>query len=155
MNRKFNRPQLALSTLRRLASIFALILSLAGCGDYRISLPGGYSLVRVYSGAYLISFRGGDGRRLSGEIVIDIGVDRYLVLDHLVVGRVSKLDSVIPEDEVESVAGYFILNTRTHGLVQGLNRNTWLTTLQSLGVKDLPRLQKPSRLDSYFGGKRQ
>lgn len=132
--------------MRPLVLILALAFSVTACGDYQIRLPGGYYLTRVYAGAFLISFRGQDGQSPYGEVVVNATVDRYEVLDGLVVGHVSTLDYMSPEEKEVSKPGYFIVNTKTHEVKQGLDKKAWLDALQVQGISE-PNLGKPSRFD--------
>lgn len=139
-----------LRVVRSLGLILAMVLSMTACGDYAIRLPGGYSLVRVYAGAFLISFRDHDGRRLWGDVVVNATVDSYKVLNELVVGHVSVLDYMSPEEKEVSKPGYFILNTKTREVRQGLDKKAWLDSLKAQGVSSEPRLGKPSRFDRDY-----
>ena len=121
-----------------------LLFCLSACGDYSIRLPGGYSLVRVYSGAVLIA---GDHTR---GVVIDPNVEGYAVLGDLVVGRVNTPGNLTDEDMSASVPGYFILNTKAHTVRKGLVRQTWLDSLKELGITAEPRLSNPSRFDKNY-----
>jgi hypothetical protein len=138
-----------LRVVRSLGLILAMVLSMTACGDYNIRLPGGYSLARVYAGAFLI-FRDRDGRGLGGDVVVNATVDSYQVLDGLVVGHVSTLDYMSPEEKEVSKPGYFILNTKTHKAKQGLDKKAWLDSLKVQGVSSEPSLSKPSRFDRDY-----
>lgn len=48
-----------------------------------------------------------------------------------------------------SVPGYFIVNTATHDVRVGLEKQVWLDTLLALGISDEPRLETPSRFDKH------
>jgi len=124
-----------------LLSLF--VFSISACGDYAVRLPGGYSLVRVYSGAVLIS----DPQHL---VVVNANVNSYKVIDGLVVGHVSTEEYFSPEEKKVCKPGYFILNTKTHETKQGLEKKAWLDSLKALGVNDEPRLTKPSRFDKNY-----
>lgn len=139
-----------LKIVRSLVLILTLGLGITACGDYQIRLPGGYYLTRVYARAFLISYSGSDGQNTSGEVVVNATVDRYKVLDSLVVGHVSTLDYMSPEEKAASKPGYFIVNTKTHEVKQGLDKKTWLASLQSFGFTGEPDLSKPSRFDKSY-----
>lgn len=132
-----------LSTVRLLGLILAMVLSMTACGDYSIRLPGGYSLVRVYAGAVLIS-------NPQHEVVVNSNVDGYKVLDGLVAGYVTTPDHLSPEEKEVSKPGYFILNTKTHDVKQGLDKKAWLDSLKAQGVSSEPSLGKPSRFDRDY-----
>lgn len=116
---------------------------MSGCGDFSVRLPGNYSLVRVYAGAVLISGP-------SNVVVIDSNINSYKVLGHLVVGQVNSPGHFSPEEKAVSKPGYFILNTKTHEVRQGLDKKSWLDALQMLGVRNEPELGTPSRFDRLF-----
>jgi len=118
----------------------ALALVLSGCGDYRVPLPNGYELVRVYAGAILIA----DPTK---ALVVNANIDGYTVLGDLIVGHVA-LAELSPEREM-SVPGYFIVNTATHEVKVGLEKQAWLDALLALGISDKPRLGTPSRFDKH------
>lgn len=135
-----------LSAVRSLWLVFVLtmVFSMTACGDYKIHLPGGYSLVSVYAGAVLIA-----GDHVRG-VVINSNVDSYKVLNELVVGHVNTPDHLSPEEKDVSKPGYFILNTKTHEVKEGLDKKAWLDTLRALGVNNEPGLSKPSRFDKDY-----
>ncbi len=114
---------------------------LSGCGDYSVSLPGGYELTRVYAGTVLI-------HHPEKGVVVDANVDAYDVTDGFVIGHVSIADE-LPEKEF-SKPGYFILNTKTHELKQGLDREGWVKSLKAVGKTIEPVLKSPSRYDGFF-----
>ena len=125
-----------------------ICLLTAACGDYAVPLPGGYELVRVGAGEVLLS----EPRR---GVVVDINIDGYGVHGPIVVGHVSKparpAEQRLPLGfKDESRPGYFIADTRTGDIKQGLDRQAWLSALGALGITKEPTLKKPSRFDRYF-----
>ena len=132
-----------LRDIRSVWLVFALsiLISVPACGDYSVSLPGGYSLVRIYAGAVLIS-------HAEKGVVIEANIDGYKVIGGLVVGHV--IAAELPPEKAFSKPGYFILNTQTHEIKQGLNKKDWLDSLQSLGIHGEPHLGKPSRFDKNY-----
>lgn len=109
------------------------------CGDYAVALPNGYRLHRVHNKAVLIA------RPDSGGVVIAANVDRYAVVRNIVVGHVSQA-----EHEFErslSVPGYFLLDTSTGKVTQGLDVETWRARLKQVGIPEVPSLAAPSRWD--------
>jgi len=118
-----------------------VVLSISACGDYSVRLPGGYTLIRVYAGAVLINHP-------AKTEWIKANIDGYKVLNELVVGHVIIAEHS-PEREM-SKPGYFILNTKTHEMKQGLDKKAWLGSLQALGITDEPILSKPSRFDKNY-----
>ncbi len=121
--------------------LIVLIGGLLGCGDYSIRLPGGYSLVRVYAGAVLI-------HHPEKGIVVNAHIDGYKVHGELVIGHV--LSAELPPEKDYSKPGYFILNTKTHEVKEGLDKQTWLNSLRTIGIASEPRLSKPSRFDKNY-----
>jgi hypothetical protein len=125
-----------------LGLLFCIFLgSLFGCGDYAVSLPGGYSLVRIYGGAILISHS-------SKGVVINANIDSYKVLDELIVGHVTVAE--LPPEKDYSKPGYFIINTKTHEVGEGLDRMAWLEALRKINIVTEPKLSKPSRFDKDY-----
>jgi hypothetical protein len=125
----------------RLVLALSALISMSACGDYSIRLPGGYCLVRIYAGAVLIS-HGEKG------VAIDANIDGYEVIGDLVVGHVIAAD--LPPEKTFSKPGYFILNTKSNEITQGLDKKVWLDSVQALGVHGEPRLSKPSRFDKNY-----
>lgn len=120
----------------------ALVLFLgAACGDYAIQLPGKYQLTRVHGAAVVINHpdRG---------VIIDANVDGYALMGKLIVGHVSLAEHA-PEREL-SRPGYFIVDTSTDHVEQGLDKNSWLNVLRAAGITQEPKLAKPSRFDSDY-----
>jgi hypothetical protein len=117
------------------------ITGVQACGDYSVHLPGNYLLTRIYAGAVLINHP-------EKGIVVDANVDGYKVLGDHVVGHVTAAD-LSPEKE-HSKPGYFLLNTKTHEVKQGLDKKAWLESLQKIGINDEPNLSKPSRFDRDY-----
>lgn len=121
-----------------LVMFFCILL---GCGDYAVNLPGGYSLVRIYAGAVLI-------KHSSNGVVINANIDKYKVINETIVGHVT-LAELTPERDY-SKPGYFIINTKTHEVKEGLEKKNWLEALQKQGIINEPKLNKPSRLDKDY-----
>ena len=115
-----------------------LLLGVTACGDYSVSLPNGYTLVSVYSGAILINHP-------HEGIAVEANIVGYQVIGDLVVGHSIEAE-LLPEKDL-SKPGYFILDTRTHKVIQALDRTTWLSNLKRLGISEVPALKKPSRFD--------
>lgn len=126
----------------RATFIATLIIAVSSCGDYRVDLPNGYQLVRVYGGAFTISHpvKGG---------VVHSNVGRYAVVGDLVVGYVTTPDHVSLEERRMSIPGFFILNTATNSIKVGLDEERWAAELKANGVSHRPNLRKPSRFDDW------
>lgn len=129
--------KLGIHRILRYGLVLTVVLSVSACGDYRVGLPGGYSLVSVYSGAALIS-------NPEHVVVVDANIDAYTVVGNLIVGHVSMAE-LSPEKE-SSIPGYFIVNVETHHVTQGLGKDAWLGYLRQSGFNE-PKLRKPSWLD--------
>lgn len=124
-----------------LGLVLMMTFSMSACGDYSIQLPGNYALTRVYAGAVLINHP-------EKGVVVDANVDAYKVLNGLVIGHVTVAQES-PEKEM-SKPGYFIVNTKTHEVKEGLEKKAWLDALQAQGVSSEPSLGKPSRFDRDY-----
>lgn len=133
-----------INTMRFIGSSLISVICLGlliSCGDYSVSLPNGYSLARIYSGAILI-------HHTSKGVVINANVDRYKVLDEFIVGHVT-LAELTPERNY-SKPGYFIINTKTNEVKEGLDKQVWLETLKKMKIMSEPDLSKPSRFDRDY-----
>jgi hypothetical protein len=124
-----------------LALLGTIVVCTISCGDYAIQLPRGYSLVRVYSGTLEIS-------RPDRGMVIPATVDRYAVIGSLIIGHTS-LAREEPERDL-SKPGYFIIDTQSDGVKQGLDKNSWLESLRLVGIMSEPKLHSPSRFDKNY-----
>lgn len=116
-------------------------LWLSGCWDYGVRLPNGYELVRIYASAVLIV----DPQR---QILVEAHIDAYSVVDHLVVGHVARAE--YPPEREMSMPGYFVLNTRTAALKQGLTRTEWRAALRAVGLAEAPPLSAATRFDGPY-----
>lgn len=124
-----------------LGLVLTMVFSMSACGDYSVRLPNNYELIRVYAGAVLIGAP-------EGGVRIEANIDGYKVLGDLVVGHVTVAEQS-PEKEM-SKPGYFIVNTKTHEVKQGLDKKAWLDALKAQGVNSEPSLGKPSRFDRDY-----
>lgn len=128
----------------------AAVFVLTACGDYRVELPNGYFLVRTSANSILMATTSSTGRNI---IVIDPHISQYRMLDgdkiHLVVGYV-KPANIGLKYKITSMGGYFVLNTETRDIRQGLSKDEWRAALRLQGVISEPKLKKPSRFDDWF-----
>lgn len=111
----------------------ALILMLFGCGEYEWNLCGEYRLVRMNA----------DELRLVGPgnaIRVNGNVETYAVKAPYITGHTGLTD--ILDAKREPNIGYFIVNTSTDELVQGLSEDAWRGTLKRIGWEN-PKLIKP------------
>lgn len=115
-----------------------VVLVLVGCGgNFRIALPNGYEMMSEYTGQVWIL--GPDGRD-----VVAATVDGYAVIDSVVVGHVSL--GLGRSAKNYSKPGYFVLDTKTGQVVQGMDKKEWLARLKDLGVTTAPQLHTPAAL---------
>jgi hypothetical protein len=124
-----------------LALVCLVVVGTISCGDYSVSLPGGYSLVRVYSQTVEISHP-------DQGIVIAASIDGYEVVGSLIVGHTRLADD--PPESDYSKPGYFIIDTQTHEAKQGLDKSIWVKALRAAGIASEPKLHKPSRFDRNY-----
>lgn len=129
----------AISQIRLWLIPFLAPFILVGCGgNFRISLPNNYEMVSQYTGSVWIF--GADG-----SSVIPGTVDGYVVGDGFVIGHTS-----LPRDQVlakkYSNPGFFIINTKTDMVVQGLDKKNWIAHLKKLGLPTNPQLYTPAPL---------
>jgi hypothetical protein len=121
------------------AVVIATAFLLHACsGDFSVALPGGYELTRVHAGAVVLNHP-------DKGVVIDANIDGYKIVGDIVAGHV-----VIAErapDNAYSKPGYFLVNTKTHEVIQGMDKARWLASLRKMGVTEEPQLRKPSRFD--------
>ena len=123
-----------------------LCLLMTSCGDFERPLPGGYSLVRMNADEIIIVKR----VEPSGiKIVVGPKIKGYKVSEGVVIG-----DVVIPDWSAlksESTPGYFVLDTSTGEVQQGLTRDEWLGILKSKGIQGDIHLARPSSWDWLWG----
>ena len=129
---------LLLLTIIILISVVLLILYRFFGGDWRVSLPRGYSLVRTYASAVLMS----DSNHI---VVINPCIDEYKVYEdkNLIVGHVTRTPGLLPVDSADSRPGFFIVDTRSGVTMEGLEEKAWLDSLRIYGISEKPRLHEP------------
>ena len=112
--------------------------------DWGVDLPGGYSLSSIYGDAVEIL----DSNK---HIIVSPNIEAYKVYEHkhIVIGHISK-GGLLPIDSAYSVPGYFILNTESGLLQQGLEEKVWLDSLRRYGMTEKPRLHEPTGFDRIF-----
>lgn len=128
--------------LAALGILGVLVLGTIGLLDYSVQLPSGYSLDRIYSNANLIT------GPPYGDIAIHANVDKYQVIGDLILGHVAQAERS-PEKEL-SRPGYFLIDTKTKTLIEGLDEPDWLNHVKKAGIKEKPNLRAPSRFDAIF-----
>lgn len=117
-----------------------LVLACRSAGDYRVPLPRGYYLDRLYGD--MIVMGGPDN-----QVILDARIDGYKVYPGVVVGSASQA-------ALGSEPGYFALDLTTGRMRQGLSRASWLALLRSYGIATPPALYKPSMWDKELGHNR-
>jgi hypothetical protein len=115
--------------------MFCILLS--GCTDFKIELPNGYILFRANATEIYII----DPNRLVDRIVVEPHIEKYNVIDKVVVGY-----AVLAKGEMKeySIPGYFILETETGTVTQGLSKDAWVKKLKELGINSEPKLKAPT-----------
>lgn len=84
-------------------------------------------------------------------------VDGYCVYPGVITGHVAKPNErpeanlSISEFEPVPGSGYFVIDTRGDRFYKDLTKQEWTKRLRALGIKQKPRLFRPSRLDEYLG----
>lgn len=116
-----------------------VVLVLVGCGgNFRIALPNDYEMMSQYTGSVSIY----NSNRVG---VIPATVDGYVVAGDFVIGHTSLgWDKIVARKY--SKPGYFIVNTETDVVVQGLDKESWLARIKELGITTAPQLYTPAAL---------
>ncbi len=86
------------------------------------------------------------------KIIIGPTVDRYQVHEAIITGYVSPWHG--PNAPERPVLGYFVIDTATDRVWQGLDERAWRQRLRELGVTEEPQLKWPTRHDRQYGPKR-
>lgn len=122
--------------------VLLVLIYLVFGSDYAVSLPGGYSLVRCYSGAV--------GLAGPGNVeVVPPNVEKYLVHDDVITGLVTRHSGLVSTDWERSKPGYFIVDIRTGKVQLGLSERSWRVALRSYGINKDIDLHKPCRFDRF------
>jgi len=132
--------------LSKYTSIFFIICincqTAVGSGwcDYSTRLPNGYELNRTNAPSIFIFHPtpvvGADSCVVPPKIVA------LNVYGSTIVGKTEH--SPDADDWGPAAPGYFILDTKNHKVQLGLDKDTWLNTLKSIGITEVPSLKKPS-----------
>jgi hypothetical protein len=121
--------------------LLSLLVTLIGC-DYRLSLSGGFQIVRFSSGDFCLVDE-------SRRIVVGPTIVGYKELNHLVVGNAAPLKD---GSDWCLHPGYFLVDTQTNERLLGLSREQWVEALEKRGVSSPPKLYRPNRLRLPFSG---
>lgn len=126
--------------------VFPFLLLLCGCflhPDYSIALPNGYELARIWKGAHTIANE-------RNFLVVGLSIQKYAVVDSVVTGYVSDENMADVPEALRGKVGYFVLDTATGNLEDGLSEDKWRETLKSHGIMSPPPLKAPSRKDAKW-----
>lgn len=119
-----------------------LVLRFFMSGDYRIKLMNGYSLVRVYANAVLLT------NDKSG-VLINENIEKYSLSGSIITGIVS--DGGLDEfHKKQSRPGYFIVDMDKNTILQGLDEQEWKNELKKRGIISIKKFYKPSRYDNLL-----
>lgn len=124
------------------AVILTPILDIVLGRNYDITLPNGYSLNRVQEKEMFMTDS-------DDTIVISPNIDEYKVSDDIVIGHVS-VEDVQTDNTGYSKPGYFLVDTQTDEIKQGLREGVWRGTFSRYGIDRDYELSKPSVLDEYL-----
>jgi len=105
--------------------------------DYAIGLPHGYELVRTHGDCVLLV---GPSPHGDGRLLVNPAIVGYAIKHNLIIGRVRFVDH-----EAGSRAGYFVVNMENGEVSAGLSASVWLKRLEEHGIREKPRLVRPSR----------
>jgi hypothetical protein len=127
--------------ISKICSFLLTVAAFTACGgDFETQLPGNYSLFRMNPDEVIIARHTEGG---SIKFVVGPRVSGYRVFSDIVVGEVVLPDWVVLRKE--STPGYFVLDTTTHEVMQGMDKATWQQELRRMGLPDDPALPQPSR----------
>ena len=126
--------------------VFSFLLLLCGCflhPDYSIALPNGYKLSRIWKGAHTIVNE-------RNFLVVGLTVQKYAVVGNIVTGYVSDENMADVPETLRGKTGYFVLDTATANLQDGLGEDKWRNVLELHNITSLPALKTPSRKDAKW-----
>jgi len=130
----------------RVLVVLAFPLLLCCCflhPDYRIALPNEYELWRTSKGAYTIANE-------RDFLVVGRTVQKYAVMGSIVTGYVSDENMADVSETLRGKTGYFVLDTATANLQDGLGEDKWRNVLELHNITSLPALKTPSRKDAKW-----
>lgn len=119
-------------------SFLYAVLMCAGCGMSDINsidLPNKYHLVMT-SGSEAVVCTPGPGN----EVVLGPNIKSYAIYGRFVVGYEKR--EAYPDAKLSFREGYFILNTSSGNIQNGLRFEDWQKHLQTVGINS-PDLKKP------------
>ncbi len=131
--------------------LLALVaLFTTGCWDYEIALPHGWKLSQWSAGENVVLKPAPGSSRIA--TLVGPTVDRYQVVEHFVLGHVDALPDAVHYG-FRSSPGYFIVDTATNRVWQGLDELAWRQQLRELGIAEEPQLHWPTRYDTQYAGR--
>ena len=107
--------------------------------DFSVVLPDNYMLAEV-SGSTI-------GIAHNGAVVIWPDVDGYRLMQFIIVGHTSIAENQL----LPSKPGYFLIETKSGKVYEGLEKSAWLSILRKRNIVSIPVLHRPSRFDPIFG----
>jgi hypothetical protein len=141
------RKRLPLQCRLFLLAPIALLVVACVQGDFSIALPGEWQLMRSASGEYAVFKTEPNSNEM--KILIGPTVDRYQVLGAVITGHVSPWHG--PNAPERPMPGYFVVDTATDRVWQGLDERAWRQRLREFGVTEEPQLKWPTRHDRQYG----
>ena len=120
----------------------------SGWCDYDAKLPNGYKLVRTNADSLFIVAPTTFQRTVYSGWAIPSKIVRINVYGSLVVGEL--VFSANADMGRSGPPGFFILDTGKHTVQLGLDKQTWLSSLNNLGIKKKVSLKSPG---SFRGAK--
>lgn len=129
-------------------AVFLCIITFLACGR-RLNLPNGYSLKRTQnrSDGGVIGLQGPiehDGKIWSRPEVVFPVIKKYSVYKNYIFGFA---DSIEEFDGFVTPGGYFVCNTKTGEVKQGLSKKELISYAKSqLGLSEIPELLSVSHV---------
>lgn len=142
MRSDYNRGMVRISTLMMggILIVFLLLLSIAiwillghPIHARTTKLPGGFSLIAVYGNQFGLC-------NSYNEIIVGPPIERYAINGHVIIGYVTPGKT---SDMFEVTSGYFIVDTSTGKVNQGLSKTKWHLLLHSHNIIDRQVLRNP------------
>jgi hypothetical protein len=79
------------------------------------------------------------------EVLIGPEVERYSVTGTVITGYVKAQPLRDPQDPHRPITGYFVVDTASQKVSEGLSEEDWKRHLQELGIRMPPALRRPTR----------
>lgn len=118
-----------------LLPLLAAIVVCVGCRE-STPLPNGYKLFFASSSEVALKKDGVNyGANIAGPTVVELGTAGKYIF-----GRIEPKKGIPPHPD--HAPGFFLIDSATDKATTGLDRDTWLAELKSLGVES-PKLRAP------------